>query len=640
MPRTSIIAPLCLVGAFALFSAERIQASSSVHGKHVSDSKMYNERSGLKIEDWFRDLPSVENEVNGLFEDTSFLSSFGPTHPTTGNSDEEVQALFRGRNLRKGFKTVPKTEASTTEHMGRADITIPNDGQYTFSNFEPLSFEPVGNGGTMSFGSFESTSSGNFQPVESAGNVDFIGGGDEPAAPISLMSSNLGEFSFKFPTIQHTVYSGSINLKAQSSTDLSSMDPEIFGVVQSILTPFLQETVGDSLISYNLEIDYAPGRSESSGNNVVTLMEVKCSFKVISDSLDSFLSTNNVAAKQWLFDFFSGPARYNVEQLIGALQSNDIPVTDIAFLTENFGMGNTVSQANSQSFGNGFSSSAKNNENAPSGAAMVVVTLSVLFAGILLFMHYTGRLPSKAEIGEFSLNTRDSIKHHSINARDSLKNRMPATFELLKRRRGGGNNEGGGRRRRTFSGTFRRFPAGGLRKAAIQKKPAESQQYLGDSESTSAKLSHFEEYSFSRYGGDYAPSTPSQKSSMPPMTPMSRMSGDEFSMPDGYDSVHERSKSNHHQQESLLGKFGNIMNSKRQKNMPEKSPIPSRAARRVTANDLASLDDVDNWSIDSYETDVKSPTDGELYRGWKESPRGGDPAPQSRKDRLSLPYFK
>ncbi len=641
MSRTSIIAPLCLVGVFVLLSADRIQANIGVHGKHgkhVTDSKLYDERRGSKIEDWFRNLPTVENEVNGLFEDSSFLSSFGPATRAVKSPEEEIQALFRrilsaeesGRQLRKGFKTVPKTEASSTENTGRADIQIPNDGQYTFSNFQPLNFAPVGNEGTTSMGPFESTNSMGFQEVENADTVDYLNGSHQPSAPISL--SNMGQFYFNFPTIQHVVYSGPIRIKAQSSMDLSTMDPEIFDVVQSILTPFLQQTVGDSLISYNLEIDYAPGRSGMS-DNVVTVMEVKCTFKVVSDSIESFLGTNHAAANKWLHDFFSGPARYNVEQLVQALKSNDIPVNDIVFVTENFDMGNTVSQANSQSFGTNLSSTALNNKNAPSGAAMVVITLSVLSACILLFMHYTGRLPSKAEIGEFSLNTRDK----TINTLDSLKHRMPATFELLNRKRGRDNNEGGGRRRRTFSGTFRRFPTGGLKKAAIQKKPAKSQEYLGDSESTSAKLSAFEDYSFSKYGGDYAPSTPSRKSSVPPMTPMSRMSGDEFSMPSGYESVHERSNKSGHQQETLLGKFGNLMNSKRQK--PEKSPVPTRAARRVTANDLASLDDVDNWSIDSYETDVKSPTDGKLYRGWKES-GAKDSAPKARKEKLSLPYFK
>ena len=638
MPRTSIIAPLCLVGIIALLSAEQIQANISVHGQHGKPAfgrKLYNERRGSKIEgrgskfeDWFRNLPSVENEVNGLFEDTSFLSSFGPTTRTAESPKVEIQALFRralsaeekGRNL-KGFKTVPKAEASSTESTGRADIQIPNDGQYTFENFQPLNFAPV-NGGSVNMGHFESTNS-------HSSTMDYLNIGHQPSV------SSMGQFFFNFPTIQHAVYSGPIRIKAQSSMDLSTMDPEIFDVVQSVLTPFLQQTVGDSLISYNLEIDYAPGRKGIS-DNVVTVMEVKCTFKVVSDSIESFLGTNHVAASKWLNDFFSGPARYNVGQLVEALNSNDIPVNDIVFVTDTFDMGKSVSQANSQSFGNNPSSGAKNKGSAPSGAAMVVITLSVLFALILLYMHTTGRLPSKAEIGEFSLNTRDK----TINTLDSLKERMPNTFELLNRKRGRDNNEGGGRRRRTFSGTFRRFPTGGLKKAAIQKQSAKSQDYLSDSESTSAKLSAFEDYSFSKYGGDYAPSvsTPSRKSSIPPMTPMSRMSGDEFSMPSGYDeSIYERSNKSGQEQQTLLGKFGNLMNSKRQK--PEKSPVPSRAARRVTANDLASLDDVDNWSIDSYETDVKSPTDGELYRGWKET-GAKDSASKARKQNLSLPYFK
>ena len=556
-----------------------------------------------------------------------------------GRMDEisdEGQFTFSSNFLSNmDFQPVGNGEPVNSNFLSNTDFQPVGNGELVSSNF--LDFQPVGNGESVSSNFLD------FQPV---GNGEPVG----RPAPMAIMSNKLGKFRFNFPTIQHTVYSGPINLKAHSSIDLSAMDPEIFDVVQSILTPYLQLTIGDPLNAYNLEIDYAPRYDESVGDDVVTLMEVKCTFKVVSDSIESFLNTNHDEARLWIKDFFTGPSGYNVKKLIESLQSNNIPVDDIVFVNEKFDMGNTVSQANSQSFGNTPSSLNKTGENSRrgiSGIAMVCVTLSVLFVGILFFMHSTGRLPSKTEIGEFSLNTRDSVKHHSINARDSIRKCMPTSIQLGKKRKGGDDSEGGGRRRRTFSGTFRRFPTGGLQKAAIQKKGAKSEQYIGDSESTSHKLSKFEDYSFSHYGGDYGPSTPSRQSSIPPMTPMSRRSVDEFGMPDTYDSLHDKSRSD---RESLLGRVGKtasyLMSPKQKSNYSTKSPVPSRASRRVTAADIASPDDVDNWSIDSYESSEKSSaSDDLLYRGWNESgpemrrPIPSDP-PASRREKLSLPFFK
>lgn len=307
---------------------------------------------------------------------------------------------------------------------------------------------------------------------------------------------------------------------------------------------------------------------------------------------------------------------------------------------------NIVSEANSQNFGR---SPGRNNntENPSKSAAMIGVTLSVIAVGLLFFMHYTGRLPSKAQIGDFSLNARDSIA-----------SRMPSINDKLgKKKRGKDEYAEGGRRRRTFSGTFRRFPDGGLQKAAIQKKPAKSEQFLRDDASDASsssgvqpsyKSSTMDDYSLSRYGVDYGPPTPSRNSSIP-MTPVGLRSDDEFSMPDDYDSAHTGRSS-----ESLLGKVGKtatyLMSPMRKDRSPpvHGSPFPSRAARRVTAADIASPDEVDNWSIRSYETDVKdnkTPSDHPMYRGWNESgPELRRPQPpldngENRREKLSLPFF-
>ena len=458
--------------------------------------------------------------------------------------------------------------------------------------------------------------------------------------PVSIGTQKLGHYKFNFPTIQHTVFSGPVVLKAYSNMDLSSKDPEIFAVLQSILTPYLQQTMGSTLHTYNLEVDYSPGHDKNAGkNNEVTLMEVDCTFKVVSDSIESFRSIDHTQASRWIHDFFSGP---ELNKLVEALKSDNIPVNEITFINQEFHTGKTVSEANSQSMNK--SRVFKKNTDKSGGAAMVGVTLSVLIVGMLFFMHYTGRLPSKARIGEFSLNARDSIKQ-----------RVPS-IKLGKKKRERKDDEiEGGRRRRTYSGTFRRFPVGGIRKAAIQKKPAKSEQYLGDSASDASSADDIldqENYSFSHYSGDYGPPTPSQQRSIP-MTPVSRRTEDEFSMPSHYtNSAHEKKG------ETLLGKVGKtaayLMNPGRKQQEPyaTKSPIPSRAPRRVTASDIASPrdpDDVDSWSIDSYETgspSPRTPSNHPLHRGWSESGpemrrpqvHGQDP-PESRETKLSMPFF-
>lgn len=351
-----------------------------------------------------------------------------------------------------------------------------------------------------------------------------------------------------------------------------------------------------------------------------------------------------------------------------ALRSDNIPVNDITFVDQDFQISATVAEANNQMVSAG-SPVFKNPEKSSPGA-MVWITLSVFVIGMLLFLQYTGRLPSNAQIGEFSLTARDSIARHSATARDSItRNTATARDSIAKHGKMARNSiakhmpspvkKGESKplkkilgidsdddeireRRRTYSGTFRRHPTGGLQKAALQKTPALSVHYLAESASTSSssaassdgdvprlckKSTSFtdmldqDEYSYSNFSGDYdlsyAPSTPSRRTS----------TGDEFSVTDtlGYDSsIHGR--------ETLLGRVSKTVsqaaylmtpgNSSQKQEEPLKSPIPSSAPRRVTAADIASPRDLDNWSVRSYETrspSRKSPSDHPLYREWNES---------------------
>lgn len=633
MAKYSINASLVFAALVVCLMAERSQA------KLNANNKLSHKRSDSQVEEVFRRLPSIENEVDSFFDDASFLSSFGASPNAEKDSEKEIEDLFR-RILISEKNQKNRKLSFLSDNLAAAGVspTVLEESEDVeptkFSDFmSNMNFKQLDEGPTVD--SMSSISA--ISPVESAGAIKPNIGAVRPAGPVgsvvpaTLTSNKVGDFTFNFPTIQHTVFSGPIHLKAHSNMDLTPLDPEIFDVVQSILTPYLQLTIGETLHAYNLEIDYAPSADEGvDEGSVVTLMEVKCIFKVISDSIEDLRSTDHDLAKKWVVDFFTGPERYNIIKLIEALQQNSIPIDDIVFVNQEFKMDNiVVSQANTESFGNNRAN--KIIENLPSNTAMVAVTLSVLIAGLLFFMHYTGRLPSKKETGEISRNTRNLIRKYRMKQGDDA-------------------DKNGGRRR-TFSGTFRRFPTGGLQKAKIQKKPAKSKHYIGDSESASNKLSAYgDDYSFSHYGGDYGPpATPSRHSSMPPMTPLSRRSGDEFSMPDNYDSVHERSG-----HESLRGKAAKAANylmspkQKRSNYSSTKSPIPSRAPRRVTANDIASPhDDVDNWSIDSYESSVESPSEHGLYRDFpgagtemrRPVPASDPPASNHRREKLSLPFF-
>jgi hypothetical protein len=491
---------------------------------------------------------------------------------------------------------------------------------------------------------------GRFDEVKEEGQnafANFVGNMDGPNAPVTIEAKKVAHYKFNFPSIQHVVFSGPVYLKAHSSTDLSTMDPEIFAVVESIMTPYLHQTVGSALHAYNLEIDYYPGHDGSVGkNDVVTLMEVKVAMKVISDSVLTFKDMDHSQASRWVNDFFAGPDHYNRKKIVEALQNDGIPVNDIVFADQQF----SVSAANGQIFGNGNpKSTTKNTTKKAGGDAIIAVTVSVIIVGLIFSLHYAGVLPSRAKIGEFSLNAQSSIS----DAKSSFKARIPSVKFPKKRDSG----DEGGRRRRTLSGTFKKFNKTGIRKAAIQKKPAKSEQYLDSaSEPSSKKSNNMDEYSFSRYDGDYGPSTPSRNSSVPPMTPISRGTEDEFSMPSNYDSAHSSrfTSTNSGRSDSLMGKIGSLLNPPGRKSRPANSPVPPLAPRRVTGNDIADPNDVDNWSIDSYETEVKSgksgksksPSNHPLYRGWNEAgpemrrPQQAPAEPEETgKSKLFLPFF-
>ena len=72
----------CLAGLIACVSVEGALAGSRLNAKTNFDNKLYHERTGSQIEEFFRKLPSVEKEVDALFDDAE-------------KSEKEVEDLFR-----------------------------------------------------------------------------------------------------------------------------------------------------------------------------------------------------------------------------------------------------------------------------------------------------------------------------------------------------------------------------------------------------------------------------------------------------------------------------------------------------------------------------------------------------------------
>jgi hypothetical protein len=589
------------------------------------------------------------------------------------------------------------------------------------------------------------------------GDGDGNGGGDDqPQTEYNLTPQGLSRqpvrFQFPFPSIQHTVYVKPIQLKAHSSFDLSETDPEIFAIVQSLLTPYLQTLLGQSLHAYTLEIDYSPGHDDNDNDNVptavaseggavVTNLQVSCTLRVVSDTIDSLTMVTHKQVRRWVHDFFVGD---ELSQLLTEFRNNNINVNELVFADDEFtfGTNNGGGQVISGISG-GADSSSSSSTGGKSGnpGAMVGVTLAVIAVGVVLFLHFTGRLPSKERLSSLrdSLGSRGGSRsseersHRSkstnpfldddddlnkselkgLHQEDRAKGRGRRLWLALFGRSDGHNtsdtndDEERGERRRTYSGTFRRFPTGGLRPAAIQKHPAQSKHYLKDVDTSKSSIALssasassssssnadvganvigggrrprtrksktlssaesnivFDDVSFSyhdsamgidydldgvdEYGGPRTPTShghsrsnhsnnnnnnnDGHRRSFRQNSPNEQHNGDEFSMPEDYDTVTEDQPSVYSkwsQSVSFLPRSGfwSASSPRRSNNVPSLSPqgvstsplvsTPTNfSPRRVTPSDIASPNEyrrgtshhnavLDEWSVGSYDT--KSPS--------------------------------
>jgi hypothetical protein len=489
-------------------------------------------------------------------------------------------------------------------------------------------------------------------------------------------------FKFPFPTIEHRVYSGPVLLKAHSSTDLSELDPEIFAVLQSVLTPYLQTIVGSTLKAYTLEVDYSPGEDKVAEGTIVTNIQVTCALKVVSDSIESLTAIDHTQVSEWIRDFFAGS---ELDTFLEALQNNNINVREVVFIDQEFKAGGQViAGISSGNEGGGKKPSNTQNNGGGSSTAVIAITLTTLAVGAVLFLHFTGRLPSKEQMHDFGDRSLERMHAFGYTLRSSMHKNdrdddLGDPLEDMHKVEEGGRKQ----RERTWSGTFRRHPEGGIRPAAIQKKPAMSQDYLGDSSSKGSSSSSsssssrpqpknmswkdwksqtevsavYDDYSFS-VGGDCgvsnSPITPSRSDRRTHPSATSPAGSDEFTMPEEYDTVLEDETA------SLYSKWSHSVNmfprGHQQNQQVHRqgaygmSPLPP-SPRRVTPADMASpyagggasTGGMEAWSLGSF--DVQTPSARQLYRDFMGSADQGSTSSSDKskspksKFGLSIPKF-
>ncbi|CAJ1967783.1 unnamed protein product [Cylindrotheca closterium] len=156
-----------------------------------------------------------------------------------------------------------------------------------------------------------------------------IRGSNENYYPRDLIQS----FSSNFPSITRDLHPQELKLKAHSSVHLGDRQSEIFSSLESVLTPYFQEILGDTLVAYDLKVKYSEGENVDLPDIIVTNMLVSCILTVRTNSVEELKLHTHAHANSWFFDFFDG---LNVYKFLGQLRDNDIEVGELVFQDEEF----------------------------------------------------------------------------------------------------------------------------------------------------------------------------------------------------------------------------------------------------------------------------------------------------------------
>ena len=235
------------------------------------------------------------------------------------------------------------------------------------------------------------------------------------------------------PSIKWEVHVDPVLLKAHTSFSLDEKEPEIFEVVNQLLTPYLQRLMGEPLLAYKLQVAY--GESYPEKNNpetIVTHFEVKIILEYLSDSIESYRKPVQEVASDHLHRFFEGSERY---QLLGDLRRGGIDVSEIVLEDEDFRSpvfdGVTITQVQGPGSSNNNNSSS-NNKNDKTG------TFAAIGAGafVLVAIMYVGYRSKRSRLGIAELrlgNSSSDSESTSSNRSDSdkLSNGPEATRQIF-----------------------------------------------------------------------------------------------------------------------------------------------------------------------------------------------------------------
>jgi hypothetical protein len=448
--------------------------------------------------------------------------------------------------------------------------------------------------------------------------------------------------TFNGPRISRNVYAAPVYLKAHGTSYLEDKDPQVFSVLQNVLTPYLEKAVSTGLDAYTLEIKYSPQPSENPPDDpsiLVTYMQIDVALEVTTVTVAGLRQTNAVIASEWIRNFFEGQDFY---KFLGECRSSGCEITEMVLQGADFRhpafSGSSTSIAAATGSGQKGGSSSRNKKESKSGL-FVALAAGIVAVGAVLAVSLQDKQRRSQLLRTFRLDASGNISDLDSRSHSSSDSE-PA-------------------RPRTFSGTLRRHPPGGIKPAAIQKKPAFTETLKqptmsGLAPPSTGSPSFRSERSYSIAGDFNIPSEYDLKTS--PMvdyshaSPGKKYANDEFSMPEEYsmaefDSPVSKYPTENSPRQRGYGRDqnnGTLRFSKGKKSKPlspafsadssaTRTPpgkvdgYPNRSPRlqmSSTMNDPLH----DEWSVDSYST-VSHDKPSVPYRGWSRKPKDLDMPP-------------
>jgi hypothetical protein len=452
-----------------------------------------------------------------------------------------------------------------------------------------------------------------------------------------------------FPRIERELFPKPVQLKAHSSISLQENQQAVFTETTNIVTTCLKKSYSDHLQAYKMTVEYSDGPDVSYAGVVITEVTINIVISVKTETIEDLKLLTHDSASNIVHECFDGPPMY---QLLGALRRDGVQVNEIVFVDKPFRSPIFGSSDASRIISNGDTSSSETKSKNNQGALIATLTIGMFVVGSVMYAYRKGKLsnlPIKVDkLRSLSAPIRKRFNGQKLRSlSESMRVKLSQSFTSSDQGSRGSSDQDGsnqsGTRARTWSGSFRRYPTGGVRPAALQKKPAFSKDFL------KSPRSDDQSYTVS-VGGDY--DVPYEYDFQ--ATPMSQMyggrqkmlstpgrspesPGEEFSMPEDYNTVAEDASlysrnpsvmgGAHRPQRHLGGRPMAIPGREQpRKANPFLSPTMSAPS---SSDDMMSPKDqpyLDEWSMNSFTTSSPNATEATNpsppYRHWNEKPRG------------------